>query len=96
MVGSTRETLLETAEQRAVRPIMCTKALIKLSFGIVATAARAHIDVAVGPYQFGASKPDKALACLDGKNAVGSIHWHQALLVRLASAPKLAAPLRLP
>ena len=35
---------------------MRTDALVTSSFGIVATAARAHIDVVVGPYQFGAGR----------------------------------------
>ena len=40
----------ETAEQRTVRPLVCTEALVKLAFGIVATSAEAQIEVAAGPY----------------------------------------------
>ena len=109
--GALARPFWKTPEQRTVRPIMCTEALVKFSFGIVATAARAQIDTAVGPSQYGAGRaggaeveiaeiraavahmPEKTLVRLDVKNAFGSIHWHQALLVLLASAPKLAAPL---
>ena len=36
---------------------MCTEALVKLAFGIVAASAKAQIEVAAGPYQFGAGRP---------------------------------------
>ena len=54
--GAHARPFWKTPEQRTVSPIMCTEALVKLSFGIVATAARAQIDVAVGPHQYGAGR----------------------------------------
>ena len=38
-------------------------------------------------------RPEATLVSLDAINAFGSVHWHQALQILLASAPKLAAPL---
>ena len=39
--GALARPFWKTPEQRTVRPIMCTEALVKLAFGIVATAAKA-------------------------------------------------------
>ena len=55
--GALARPFWKTPEQRSVRPIMCTEALVKFAFGIVATAAKAHIDIAVGPHQYGAGRP---------------------------------------
>ena len=38
-------------------------------------------------------KLEKTLVSLEVKDGFGNIHWRQALLVLLASASKLAAPL---
>ena len=109
--GALARPFWKSAEQRTVRPIMCTEALVKLALGIVATSARAQIEHAVGPHQYGAGRPagaEKEVAelraaallrphatfvGLDVKNAFGSVLWHQALEVVLATAPKLALPL---
>ena len=109
--GALARPFWKTPEQRTVRPILCTEALVKFAFGIVAFSARAQIEVAAGQYQYGAgrpagaeneiaeiraaaaSRPAATFVSLDVKNAFGSVHWHQALEVLLAAAPKLAPPL---
>ena len=101
----------KTPEQRTIRPIMCTEALLKFAFGIVASSAKAQIEIAAGPHQYGvgcpagaerevaelraatALRPHSTFVALDVKNAFGSVHWHQALEVLLATVPKLAPPL---
>ena len=57
VVGALARPFWKNADQRTVRPIMCTEALVKFAFGIVAASAKAQIEVAAGPYQFGAGRP---------------------------------------
>ena len=55
--GALARPYWKTAEQRAARPTMRTEGLAKLAFGIVASSAKAQIEVAAIQYQYGAGRP---------------------------------------